>query len=84
MTETVKKTTSMRLPEVKLRAFNSIIAFKGEQFSAVIEQLVDQYIAENREFLAREIASLFPEGEEGGPAAEGEVPEEEKNAENGE
>jgi len=68
MPDEKRKTTSMRLPESKVRIFNSIIAFKGEQFSAVIEGLIDRYIAENKkEYLESmtNMTEMFPDPDEG-------------------
>ena len=45
-----RATTTIRLPEKKIRILNSIIALKRERLSAVIEKLVDGYIEENKQF----------------------------------
>lgn len=63
-----RTTTTIRLPEKKIRILNSIIALKGERLSAVIEKLVDGYIEDNKDFYRDSMLNLglFEKEEEQG------------------
>lgn len=54
-----RTTTTIRLPEKKIRILNSLIALKGERLSAVIEKLVDGYIEENKQFYLDKMSDLL-------------------------